>query len=189
MVAPGETLLWAGRPTAGEYLRHTSLDAISFLLVSGAALASLVGIGAVAVAGAPDPPAVGALPALLGPLGGWAAAAGWLWRRVTGTVYAVTDRGGFILTPGSKVIRFSVRDLRRFYRIQNGAGRGNLTPPDGPPGVGFYGVRDVKDVDDLIKGRQLRDRSSELIPAQGLSGHELAAPESPSACRPTNSER
>src|SRR5207248_11187192 len=99
------------------------------------------------------------------------------WWRARNTVYAITDRRGLIVPPLGRAQTLPLARLRGFQRVQNDVGGGDLLPPVGNSGEGFYGVRNVKDVDDLIKGRAVRDRSTEVLPAAPPEGRgdELAA--------------
>jgi hypothetical protein len=162
----GETLLWADRPGVREYLLLAPLD------WETAGLGLLAGLASVFLA---------PLMATLGPaewfhtsvglaIGLWGATTFRLWRLVRGTVYAVTDRGGFVLAPGGQMRTYSLAEMQRFQRTQNVTGRGTLAPDLPTPGTGFYGVRDVKTVDDLIRGRTTRDQSTEVMPAEALPG-------------------
>ena len=61
--------------------------------------------------------------------------------------------------------------MRRFQRSQNAAGRGTLSPPRGAVlGEGFFGVRNVKVVDDLIKQRLSRGIATEVTPVEAPAG-------------------
>jgi hypothetical protein len=155
---PGEVLRWAERPNARTYFANAPLDALTtfgfltgfvFLLFGAFAAAHAVplGAGAALVVGASVN----------------------LWRQVRGTVYAVTDRRALVVGPGGRLRSYGPNQLRHFQRTQDASGRGTLAPP-GPTGDGFYGVRNVKLVDDLIKQRTPRDASTELAPAEALPG-------------------
>jgi hypothetical protein len=172
---PGETLLWADRPTPTAYLLNAPADmaTASLSLLSFAACIATVFLAANESAFAI---ALGG-----GALAFGIAAGTCLWRRVRETAYAVTDRGGFVIGPGGLVTTYGLAELRHFQRTQNTAGRGTLAPPAARPGVGFFGVRDVKVVDDLIKGRSAPDRSTEILPAEALpgGGRELSPAERP----------
>jgi hypothetical protein len=154
-----ERLLWVDRPTPRDYFLFAPLDpwciAGYFAAFPLAALAAL----------SPERlPFAGA--ALI--VGGTATAR--LWAQIRRTVYAVTDRRGFVLAAG-RCREYDHSELRRFHRSQNAAGRGTLAPPlGGVLGDGFYGVRNVKAVDDLIRQRTTRGAATELIPAEPPPG-------------------
>jgi hypothetical protein len=169
----GETLLWADRPGVREHLLLAPLDVQTAGLGLAAGLSSVFLAPLTATFGAADwfHASVGIAAGL------WGATILRLWRQVRGTVYAVTDRGGFVLAPGGRMRSFSLAEMHAFQRTQNIAGRGTLAPDLPSAGTGFYGVRDVKTVDDLIKGRATRDQSTEVTPAEALAGRgdEVAA--------------
>src|SRR5205814_5130107 len=77
-----------------------------------------------------------------------------------------------------RVSEYSMGELRRFHRTQAVDGGGNLAPAGQV--AGFLAVRDVKVLDDLVKGRDTPDRSTELAPAEAQPGRgdELSAPHS-----------
>jgi hypothetical protein len=164
---PGETVLWADRPTARDYLMHAPMDPLSATLgLAGGAFGPVAALWAATIGGNPG--------AALG-WGGVAVASLLLavlrlWTQIERTVYAVTTERGVVIFPDGTVKTYTRAQLRGFRRTQDGAGRGDLRSTAGQIGDGFYGIRDVKDVDDLIKGRELRDRSTELAPAESPPG-------------------
>lgn len=153
----GESLLWVDRPGARHYFMHAPLD-----LPTAGGIAAAIALFVAARYYGP----VASLAAA--GVGGFAAAR--LWRQVRGTVYALTDRRGLSLVPGREPRVYSVAEMRAFQRTQDGTGTGALTPPRGGLDEGFYGVRDVKALDDLLNRRTPRDRSAELVPAETPPG-------------------
>ncbi len=170
---PEEEILWADQPTPRDYLIHAPLDGWATLCGLAAGVLPLVALVGSVAYGPEFALRAGAAALAAAGLTAWR-----LWRQIRHTVYAVTTRQGLILTPGSRTPRtFSHKELRRFQRTQQASGRGTLLLPLAQPGEGFYGVRGVKAVDDLIKGRPLRDQSGELTPAEAPPGRgdELSA--------------
>lgn len=170
---PGETLRWVDRPGARQYFLHTPLDVLTS--------AGFFGVAAlIAAAG------VSHGSGLTGTAFQWAVGAGGLLvlsllrmrRQMRGTAYAITDRRGFVLVPGRAVASYPLSEMRTFRRTQDAAGKGTLAPLNGKPVEGFYGVRNVKVIDDLIKNRAPHDRSTEMVPAgsQPGLGSEILAP-------------
>ncbi len=173
---PGETLLWADRPTRRGCLTkgmgaqpalHTTL------LTIGAGAAWFAMVWAMMFNGP-------VLTALWTAAAVSVAAAGSFWLQIRQTLYAVTDRRGLVLVPGMAPATFCPEELVEFQRTQGRSGEGDLKSWSGD---GFVGVHDVKRVDDLVKGRVPRDHSRELAPsgspAEGR-GDELAASGTPS---------
>jgi hypothetical protein len=165
-LAPGEQLLWADRPGVREYLLIAPLDTGTAALGLLAGLVSILTLPLVSLTGMNSALSMG-----IGFAAGlWMVTAFRVGRLIRGTVYAVTDRGGFVLAPWGETRRYTVAEMRRFQRTESATGRGTLAASVAGAAPGFYGVRDVKTVDDLVKGRPTRDHSTELTPAEALPG-------------------
>ncbi len=156
---PDEEVLWVDRPRAREYFMRAPLD---LTCVFG----FLVGFALFAVALFPELRVTAATGGLLL----WLLATLKLAHQVRGTVYALTDRRGLVLIPGQGPTEYELSEMRRFQRRQDDSGVGALAPTTGPPAAGFHGVRDVKDVEDLLKQRPVRDRANEVTPAVSPDG-------------------
>jgi hypothetical protein len=169
----GEALVWADRPDPRDFFMHAKLDATSVWLMIAGLVALVAAIAS--ASGLSLPLSTLALGCAAAGTTGTALAR--VWRQVRGTVYALTDHRGLILSPGGRVTAYMPNELKRFHRTQNDAGQGRLGPPDGGDGEGFYGVRNVKVLDDLIKNRTAREQSTEVTPAEapGGRGDEMAA--------------
>lgn len=159
ILLPGEELLWLDQPTPRSYFMHAPMD------FGTACIGLVAGISTVAaaitlMAHLPVGP-----PLLLGSLGMWFALGMNLRRQIRGTAYALTSRRGFIVAPGPRVTQYNLVEMQNFQRTQNSQGMGRLAPAAARPEAGFHGVRDVKEVDDLIKGRATRVHSTEVVPA------------------------
>jgi hypothetical protein len=169
---PGETLRWVDRPAPGS----APSGALGLVLLALAAGAGFPGLMAYLAAAAGLTPYLAAAtggpgPGLLANPWPWVAAAGgfgllrqcWL-RCVAGsTVYGLTDQRGFILRPGGRQTDCAIAELRAYRRSQSPDGSGSLVA--GTSLRGFYGIRNVRAVDDLIKARPTPDRSPEVAPA------------------------
>jgi hypothetical protein len=162
----GESVLWADRPHPWDYFLHARMDGLTVLLMSMALGSFIATLAAGTIVRLPlTPLELGA-----GFLGLVGSAMARLLQQVRGTVYALTDQRGFVLAPGGQLTEYAPADLRRFHRTQNTDGRGNLAPPGAADGEGFYGVRNVKVLDDLIKERATREHSTEVAPSEPPAG-------------------
>lgn len=159
---PGEDLRWVYQPTLADHVQHAPVDLITSTLVVIAGVIALLAL-ILATAGHFNPlPAAAAL--LLGTCA-WGRVVG----KVKGKVYALTDRRGLVVGRKGQVKAYSPSEMQQFRRTQGTDGRGNLAPAN-LRGEAFYGVRDVKLVDDLVKGRSTPDRSTALLPADAPDG-------------------
>lgn len=163
-LAPNERLLWADQPNPRDYFMHAPLSPLAVLLILAMAVASLIALAATA----PVLKLASGLTAANCAL----SAAAILWRQVRGTVYALTDQRGIVVSPGGRLTTYPAQLLRSFQRTQDAGGSGRLEHQGGllDDGVGFYGLRNAKLVDDLIKNRATQEHGSEVTPIEAPDG-------------------
>jgi hypothetical protein len=175
-LAPGETLRWVERPDPGRYARGGPAGLMRAGLAGLALTSILFGILAAVIEHQVGMP-LAAVGVPITPLGLFAAGIGLgvlpilsLRRTATRIAYAITDRRALILGPGRRVRSLSPDQLRLFRRVQHADGSGNLLNPAGASGLGFYAVRNVAALDDLIHHRFDRLRPAEVSPAEPPAG-------------------
>jgi hypothetical protein len=174
---PDERVFWAGRPGVGEYLCRAPAGPEAMLLVISAAVASVVAAISLYVAVRAS---VAELPreftvtllVLMGPtaVALWTLSTLHLRRQICETVYLLTNRRGLVIAPGGRILGCSYDEMKDLCRTENAAGRGSIRITKTWGGVGFYGIANVAAVEDLIKGRTVRERSLELAPAEAPDG-------------------
>jgi len=169
---PGETILWAGRPSSLAYaLRSNGLLAIM----------GLAGVGMM-VSVAVDTFELSRLPrrstlsffstwspfflfGMMLPLAAMAAAPLWAWIRARATVYALTDRRALIVSrfPGLTVTSIEARQIRFVELVTRGGRRGTVAFLDRPPRRwtlvqenGFHEIEDAAHVARLMRERLVR---------------------------------
>ena len=168
-LAPGEEVLWRGRPRAGF---RWGLPQIASLIVG--VPTSLSGLWMLAGALTPEPDLFLMLPALVASGFGGAALLAGFWyepRRRAGTRYVLTDRRGVVIREGPfggpRVVSRAIRADQPLDLVEHGDGLGTVwfhkeqVRRSGEPGfrtlfIGFELIEEAGKVYMILQG--LRDR-------------------------------
>jgi hypothetical protein len=172
-LAPGETVVWSGRPQPGSIARRALPKALFGLAFVAFTLFWMAGVvsgkgnnwdkGKIVAPFASHNVAIAALAGL------WMLPPGfymlswplWAWRRARRTLYALTDRRAIVLEVGSRgrhrTSSFTTETVALMQCDEHGEGKGDLlfqnrkTWVSQSEAVGFLGIERVREVEALVR--------------------------------------